>query len=332
MWALERGAVGIALVVDEANRLVGTLTDGDVRRALLKGASRESELAPHVCTNITAVGSRAGRAEVLDLMQARRIEQIPIVDEEGRLLGLHLLHEVLGNIERPNWAVIMAGGQGTRLWPLTENLPKPMIRVAGRPILERLVLQLVGFGITRIFVSIHYLGDLIEQHFGDGSRFGCRMEYLREDRPLGTGGSLSLLPEVPQHPLIVMNGDLVTQADLGSMLAFHERAGQRATIGVRRYYHTIPFGCVELDGSRVTQFDEKPRLTRLINTGIYVLDPQVVARVPRGQEFALPSLLEDCLGRGEPVGAFEIEDDWIDIGQREHLTRARGGEGRDGRH
>src|SRR5262249_25289961 len=261
MWALERGGVEIVLVIDEAGRLIGTVTDGDLRRALLKGATLDSPLAPHIQRQFTAVGRDAGRAEVMDLMRARSIGQIPILDEAGRLVGLHLLHQILGAIERPNWALVMAGGKGTRLKPLTDALPKPLIRVAGRPILERIVLHLVGYGMRRIFVSINYMGNLIEDHFGDGSRFGCQIEYLREDKPLGTGGSLSLLPGQPDFPLLVMNGDLITQADLGAMLEFHARGGQLVTVGVRTYFHTIPFGCVELDGDRIVQMEEKPRLS-----------------------------------------------------------------------
>jgi len=324
MRSLEKSGIEITLIVDDHGHLVGTLTDGDIRRALLKGVALESPLAPHLQKDFTAVGPKTGRAEVLDLMQSRTISQIPIVDGDGRLVGIHLLHEVLGAIVRPNWAVVMAGGQGTRLRPLTETIPKPMIRVAGRPILERIVLHLVSFGIRRVFLSINYLGNVIEEHFGDGARFGCRIEYIREEKALGTGGALAELPDPPTVPLVVMNGDLITQADIGAMLEYHLSGGQQVTLAVRRYFHTVPFGCVELDGERVSRMEEKPRLSRFVNAGIYVLDPHLVARVPRGQEFPLPGLLEQCIARGETVAAFEVEDDWIDIGQRDQLKQARG--------
>jgi dTDP-glucose pyrophosphorylase len=324
MRSLEKSGIEITLIVDDHDRLVGTLTDGDIRRALLKGATLESVLLPHLQRNFTAVGPKTGRAEVLDLMQSRTISQIPIVDGEGRLVGIHLLHEVLGAIERPNWAVVMAGGQGTRLRPLTETIPKPMIRVAGRPILERIVLHLVSFGIRHVFLSINYLGNVIEDHFGDGSRFGCRIRYIREEKALGTGGALAELPSAPTLPLVVMNGDLITQADIGAMLEYHAAGGQEITLGVRRYSHTVPFGCVDLEGERVVRMEEKPRLSVLVNAGIYILNPGLVARIPRGQEFPLPGLLEQCLSRGEAVAAFEIEDDWIDVGQRDQLKQARG--------
>jgi len=324
--ALDRGGVEIALVVDDERRLRGLLTDGDVRRALLGGATLASNLGPYMSSRFSAVGLAASRTEVLDLMQARKIGQVPILDSAGCLVGLHLLHDMVGRPERPNRAVVMAGGRGTRLWPLTENLPKPMIPVAGRPILERLVLQLVGVGIRRIFLSINYLGHVIESHFGDGGRFGCHIEYLREDQPLGTGGALSLLPGPLADPLLVMNGDLVTQADVGALMDHHVEQAARITLGVRRYLHAVPFGCVDVDSGRVRSLEEKPTLTRLINAGIYAVNPEVVGRVPKGVSFPMTALLQDCLARGETVAAFEIEDDWIDVGQRQDYNRAAGHE------
>ena len=324
LLALDRGSVEVALVTDDAKRLVGIFTDGDVRRALLKGASLAAPLLPYMRRDFNAVGPQVGRAEVLDLMQARTIGQVPILDSQGRLIGLHLLHEMLGHSERSNWAVVMAGGRGTRLGPLTEKLPKPMIRVAGRPILERIVLQLVSVGVRRIFLAVNYLGQLIEEHFGDGARFGCRIEYLREDRPLGTGGALSLLPDISPLPLLVVNGDLVTQARFGDMLDYHDRGCQKVTMAVRRYFHTVPFGCVESDGENIVRIEEKPTMSRLINAGIYVLSPDLISRVPRDQVVTLPDLILDSLQQGEKVCAYEIAEDWIDVGQKEQLTQARG--------
>lgn len=322
--ALDRGGVEIAIVVDPERRLVGTLTDGDVRRALLQGCALDNPLAPHATRECTTVSTAAGRAEVLDLMQARTIAQVPIVDSGGRFVGLHLLRDMVGCAARPNWAVIMAGGRGARLGGLTDNLPKPMLRVAGRPILERIVLHLVGHGVRRVFLGIGYLGHLIEQHFGDGRAFGCAIEYLREAKPLGTGGALALLPTPPSDAVVVMNGDLVTQADVGAMLEFHRKHGQVATIGVRRYVHSIPFGCLRLDRDQVVAIDEKPAVSRVINAGIYVLESAVVRQVLPDTRTDLPALLEGCLQRGEVVRAFEIEGDWIDVGRHDHLREARG--------
>jgi dTDP-glucose pyrophosphorylase len=325
MTALDRGAGRIALAVAADGRLTGVVTDGDIRRALLAGTTLDDPVWPILTRSYLGVTPADDRADVLELMRARRVSAIPVVDDAGCPVGLHLLHEFLERISRTNWAVIMAGGQGTRLRPLTDTVPKPMLRVAGRPIIERIVLHLVGMGIDRIYISVNYLGDLIETHFGDGSTFGARIEYLREDRPLGTAGALGLLPEPPTEPLLLLNGDLVTSADLGGLLAFHDAGGFDATIGFRRYLHTIPFGAVERDGARVVGLDEKPTVEREVNTGMYALNPGIVALVRPGEPTSMPELITTALDAGRSVGAFEIEDDWVDVGQREQLVRARGG-------
>lgn len=324
LTSMDRSGTEISLIIDEQGRLVGTLTDGDARRALLGGADLDSPLMPHVQRNYIAVGPEAGRTEVIELMQARDIRQIPVVDRDGRVVGLHLLHALIGQTERPNWAVIMAGGQGVRLRPITENIPKPMIRVAGRPILERIVLHLVGFGFRQIFLSVNYLADVIKEHFGDGSQFGCRIDYLHETEPLGTGGALSLLPEPPAHPVLVMNGDLVTQVKAGELLDFHAHGEFKATIGMRRYLHSVPFGCLSLneDGG-VIGLEEKPLLQRWVSAGIYILEPEIVGCVPK-KFYPITDLFENMIEEGQKIGAFEILDDWIDVGQKEQLAAAKG--------
>lgn len=324
MLSIEHSGLNVALIVDDTRRLIGLMTDGDIRRALLAGASPTDAVTAHMQRNFTSVAPRAGRAEVIELMQARYIQQIPVVGTDGQLAGLHLLRDVIGVHERPNWAVIMAGGRGTRLAPLTDQVPKPMLRVAGRPILERIVLHLVGQGVRDIFLSIGYLGHVIREHFGDGSRLGAQIEYITEDKPLGTGGALALLPSPPTDPVLVMNGDLVTQADLAGLLAFHESGPQMATVAVRKYFHTVPFGCVELDGDRLVRLEEKPTLTRLVNAGMYVLAPELIASIERGVPTTVPEILATAMNAGHEVRAFEIDDDWIDIGQRDQLNQARG--------
>ncbi len=325
MACLDRNAHGIALVVDADGRLTGTVTDGDIRRALLKGAGVGSPIEGHMGRRFTTVTADTGRAEVLDLMRARCIEQVPIIDGAGKLVGLHVMREIVGSVQRPNWAVIMAGGRGERLRPLTDTIPKPMIRVAGRPILERIVLHLVGFGVHEIYISVNYLGDVIRSHFGDGSAFGCSIRYLQEDKPLHTGGALSLLPARPQHPLLVMNGDLVTQADVGAMLQFHEAGGYRMTVGCDEYTHTVPFGCLQIQEGRVLGIEEKPVLNRPINAGIYVLSPEVLERVPQNQAFPITALIEQAIVLGDSVGAFRISGGWIDVGRHDELRQAQNG-------
>lgn len=324
LQVLDHSAVGIVLVVDANDVLSGILTDGDLRRAILSGASLDAPIAPYLVRSFVRVSPDEARANVLDRMRALRVSEIPIVDRGGKVVGLHLLHDIVGGASVASWAVIMAGGKGTRLAPLTHHIPKPMIPVAGRPILERIVLHLVGAGVRRIFLSVNYLAHMVSDHFGDGNAFGCRIDYLHEDKALGTAGALSLLPEIPEDPVLVMNGDLVTQFNFGAMLGKHQRSGAAATVAARRYFHTVPFGCLTLEGDRLMQMEEKPTLSRMVNAGIYLVEPKVLPRVPRDTESTMPALLEDCVSRGETVTAWELEDDWIDVGQRDQLERARG--------
>lgn len=322
---LEHSGKEIALVCAPDRRLLGTVTDGDVRRALLAGHSlHETAVERVMSTAFTAVAPSASRVEVLDIMRAREISQVPVLDQDGRLVGLHTLHELVGAVERPNWAVVMAGGKGTRLRPYTESLPKPLVRVAGRPILERIVLHLVGYGIRRIFLSVNYLAHMVEEHFGDGSGFGCSIEYLRENEPLGTAGCLSLLPERAEHPVLVMNGDLVTEANLDGMLRFHAEGGFAATMGVRQYNLSIPFGVADVQGDQLVELREKPTECLLVNAGLYVLGCEMLQRVPDSSFYLMTDLFRGGIEDGLPIGAHLVEDDWADIGRPEELMRANG--------
>jgi len=316
---------GIAFVRDHGGKVLGTLTDGDIRRALLSGASPGDRcLQSALNEDFVWVDSATDRAAALDIMRARSINQIPVLDEHGRLIGLHLLKELIGAAERPNWAVILAGGKGSRLAPLTETTPKPMLQVAGRPVLERLVLHVVGFGIRRVFLAVNHLAHVVEEHFENGTRFGCRIDYLRETTPLGTGGPLSLLPAVPEAPILVMNGDLVTQANLALLFEFHDSGGFAATCGLRPHALEIPYGVAKVDEDRLLGFKEKPTEQLLVNAGIYVVSPETVSLVPSNQEYPMTALILRCLEEGRPVGAHLIEDEWSDIGHPNELRAARG--------
>jgi dTDP-glucose pyrophosphorylase len=324
--AIDRGAIEVVFVQAPDGRIVGTLTDGDVRRAILRGVPLDVPAVEGAMRrNFTSVGPAVSRAEVLDLMRARSISQVPVLDAQGALVGLHLMNELIGAAVKPNWALIMAGGRGTRLYPLTETIPKPMLTVAGRPILERLVMHLVGYGIRDVFLSVHYLSEIVERHFGDGAAFGCRIRYLREEQPLGTGGALSLLPEVPQHPLVVMNGDLVTQVNVDRLLEEHRLAGRAMTVAARPYQVEIPFGVLDVEETRVIGLREKPSQQMLVNAGIYVISPEVVARVPPATALPMTTLVEQCLEGGLPVGAHLVADEWIDVGRHDELKKARSG-------
>ncbi|HET9051007.1 MAG TPA: sugar phosphate nucleotidyltransferase [Candidatus Dormibacteraeota bacterium] len=322
----------IALVVDDDGSLLGTITDGDVRRALLRGIDLGESIVGVFTRECTTVPPTADRAAVLDLMQARGLSQIPVVDAGGRLVGIHLLRRLLGTEELPNIAVVMAGGIGTRLRPYTLSVPKPMLEVAGRPILERIVLHLVGSGIRRVFLAVNYRADLIEGHFGDGAHLGCSIRYLREDpeHPLGTAGALTLLPADARacaHPLVVMNGDLMTSFSVAAMLQAHAAAANAVTVGVTDYTHQVPYGVVDADGDRITGLREKPTEGWLVNAGVYALDPGLVARVPPGREFPMTEVVARCVAAGNRVGAYWLDGSWDDVGRPEDLSRVRG-EGR----
>lgn len=320
---LEASGSGFAIAVDEGRFVRGVLTDGDIRRALLGGNQLNAAAAPFIQKEFLWVKEDVTRSEVLDLMQALQIRHVPILSAERELSGLHSLHSIIGHQELPNIAVIMAGGKGTRLRPITEHIPKPMVEVAGRPILERLVLHLVGHGIREIYLAINYLGEQIERHFGDGSNLGCRIRYIREKESLGTAGAMSLLPEKPKEPFLVMNGDLVTQVNFERMLLTHRHLGNAATVAVRNYLHEVPFGCVEEADGRIRGIEEKPSLEKLINAGIYVLSPSLLEHVPQ-QYFHMTDLLQKALGLGLRCGTFHLEEDWADIGQIHDLALARG--------
>ncbi len=321
--AIDRSDEGVVFIVKKSGYVQGVLTDGDIRRALLSGVTIDRPLLPYVHKDFLRVDDQASRVEVLDVMQARKIRHLPIVDEKGVLIGVHFLSSILGSKKIPNWAVIMAGGKGTRLYPLTKDIPKPMVKVAGRPILERLVLHLVDHGIHRIFLSVNYLSGVIEDHFGNGERFGCQIEYLREDKPLGTAGSLALLPDAPSEPVFVMNGDLVTDIDVSDMLGFQKKSGFDLVMGVKSYFHEVPFGCVEMNGIQVASLQEKPVLEKKVNVGAYVLSPKTIREIEL-KELPITAIFESALAGGCSVGAYETESDWLDVGYPQQLKAANG--------
>ena len=329
--AIEAGSASICLLLDVDRRLVATLSDGDVRRAFVGGATLESPARSWAKSHPTTVPAGTDRSAVLDLMQALTLPQIPEVDADGRVVRLHLLKEIVGGPRRTNRAVILAGGRGTRLRSVTGDLPKPMVPVAGRPILERLVLHLVGSGITNVTLAVGFGADVIEQHFGDGSAFGCAISYLREDEPRGTAGPLRGLlgtdiESAGDEPLIVLNGDLVTSFSVSGLLGAHRAGDARLTVAVTDYVHEVPYGVLETDAAtgRVTALQEKPTWLGIVNAGVYALDPALIADIPADRAVPMTELIESCIGRGDTVIAWRVTGEWHDVGQPDDLARARG--------
>lgn len=323
-------ASSMCMLVDEEDRLAGLLTDGDLRRALLGGASLEDPALPFATASPHVVDAGSPRAHVLDILSALRISAVPEVDAERRVVGLHTLSDVVGGEPLPNVAVVMAGGKGTRLGALTRSTPKPLMTVAGRTILDWIILGLVGDGVRDVYVSVNHLAEVVEEHLGDGSRLGCRVRYLREDpeQPLGTAGSLRLLaaerPDL-QDPVLVMNGDLMVEFDARALLEHHRSVGAALTMGVRSYQHEVPFGVVERgpDGL-VSGISEKPTISLEINAAVYAVEPSTLDLLPDGAPSTMPWLAEQCVHRGMPVAAWSITSDWIDVGTPGDLARAKG--------
>jgi dTDP-glucose pyrophosphorylase len=328
--AVDEGASGAAVVVNSSGRLLGIVTDGDCRRHLLRGGSLDDNLDPVLNRHPLTVGEGESRAAVLDLMHAYQIAVMPIVDPQGHLVGVHLFREMIGRRKRDNVCVLLAGGRGTRLGEVAKSIPKPMVRVAGRPILERLILQFMSHGISRFVISVGHLSEVIESYFGDGSEFGCLISYVRDPDgiALGTAGPLTLLgPEFLDDgwPLVVANGDLITQVNLGGMLDYHYTSSAVATVGVHRYRHQIPFGVISTDSDGVVcAVEEKPEHHWQVSAGINIVSASLVRGLPHSVPVLMTDVLQELVIRGERVGTFEVDEDWVDIGTPRDLSKAQG--------
>jgi len=327
--AIERTRRFIAAVVDGENRLLGVVSDGDIRRAILQGHTVDSPVSGAMSADPIVASGNATNEELLHLMLTKGVAAVPVVDDAGRLIRIVQVTDFRGH-EHPVtraegfWgAVIMAGGEGRRLRPLTADLPKPMVEVGGVPLLERQVCALVECGITKIFIATNYLGHLIEDHFGDGSEFGARIHYLREHVKLGTAGALSLLPENPAGPLLVLNGDVITNSNYGTLLAYHNEQKALITMAAIEYRVEIPFGVVQVRDMRAVALEEKPSQRFLCNAGIYALSPPVLELIPSGQPCDMTSVIERTIACGHNVSVFPIHEFWTDIGNPHDLEQAQ---------
>lgn len=330
---IDRSGLQVALVAGQDGALLGMVTDGDIRRAILRGCRLSEAIGTVMNAAPHALPAGTPRAEVLSFMRRHKFHQVPLVDGQGRLAGLELLDRLIGAAELPNSVVVMAGGRGTRLRPLTEDCPKPMLPVGGKPILEHILEAFIEEGFRKFFFSVNYMAETITAHFGSGEAWGARIEYLRESNPLGTAGSLTLLSERPRHPLVVMNGDLLTKVSFASMLEFHERHGGLATMAVREYDLEIPYGVVTVDngevlgfdenvGGRIVRIDEKPVQRFFVNAGIYVLSPESFDHLPTETPFDMPMLF-DRLRQAGATMAFPLRDYWVDVGRHDELEMAK---------
>jgi dTDP-glucose pyrophosphorylase len=323
MEVIEGNKEGIALVVDEDGKLIGTITDGDIRRFLLAQRSMAETATKMMHPSPLTAPTNASEEMVRELLQKYRIRNVPLVDEDGRPNRLVTFRDLLYGDTAGSIAVIMAGGEGKRLRPITDNLPKPMVKVGEKPILENIVSSLAKAGIQKQYIAVNYMAEVIEEYFQDGSAFGVEISYLREERKLGTGGALTLLPEMPTEPLLVVNGDIIIKTDLSRLLDFHRQHHCAMCVGATQYRVNIPYGVLSLAEHYILGIDEKPKQDFFCNAGIYVLNPEVLRFIPKDSPFDMTELLAAVVGNGLPVAAFPIHEQWIDIGEAEDLERAR---------
>ncbi|MDP3871347.1 MAG: nucleotidyltransferase family protein [Methyloversatilis sp.] len=320
---IDGSGLQLALALDEAGRLVGTLSDGDVRRAILRGCDLSAPVSEVMNRCPITAPEHASHAELLALMRRKVLHHVPMVNHEKQVVDLATLDTLTGVAELPNWVVLMAGGLGTRLRPLTESCPKPMLQVGGKPILESILESFAEQGFRKIFLSVNYLADAISDYFGNGSRHGVEIHYLHEDKRLGTAGALSLLPEQPNDPIVVMNGDLLTRVRFDHMLRFHEERDAAATMAVREYDFQVPYGVVRMDGADIVSIDEKPVHRFFVNAGIYTLSPEALSHVAGNTFFDMPTLFEKLLDSGRRTSAYPLREYWLDVGRLEELERAQ---------
>jgi dTDP-glucose pyrophosphorylase len=321
--ALELAERKLVLVVDEAGRLVGTVSDGDIRRGLLRMIPITAPVTKVM--NAAFVALRPGQdvRPVVQEMASKLIRHLPVVDEEGRVVDLEDIENPTRIAGRQNLVVIMAGGKGTRLAQLTQTCPKPMLKVGDKPLLETIIERFRAQGYHNFCISLNYLGDMISDYFGDGAGWDVNISYLRETEPRGTAGALSLIPGRPAEPMIVLNGDILTQMDFGALVAFHQEYRAAATVCLREYRFQVPYATVELEGPRIQRLLEKPIQSYLVNAGVYCLDPEVLDLVPDGGRVDMPDLLNALMREGHPVGSFPIHEYWLDIGQMQDFQTAQ---------
>lgn len=321
---IDRSALQIALVVDEKGRLLGTVTDGDVRRGILRGLGLDSTVAEIMNKNFSFSHVEDVREKVLAIMSNKSLHQLPIIDHNGCLLGIHTIDSLMASNTRDNIVFLMAGGLGSRLKPLTANCPKPLLRVGGKPILESIVESFIEQGFKNFYISINYKGEMIEEYFGDGSDLGVQINYIREDKQLGTVGSLRLLSATNNQPIIVMNGDILTKVDFRNLLDFHLSQEADATLCIREYQLEVPYGVVSVERNRFRGIEEKPKEKFHINAGLYVINPELINYIPENAYFDMPELFKILAQKNHETAVYPIREYWMDIGHMEDYERANG--------
>ena len=319
---IDAGTLRIAVVIETNGRLIGTITDGDIRRGLLNGLQL-TDKAKDVMNANPVVSLETSRQRVLAIMEEKQVDQIPIIDQAGMLVGIETIHDQLGNRVKDHPVVLMAGGMGTRLRPLTDKTPKPMIKVGDKPLLEDTILNLKSQGFQKFYLSVNYLKEVIQEYFSDGAALGVQIKYLIEENFLGTAGALSLIKEKTDQPILVMNGDIMTTVRFEHLLDFHQNQKSDITTCVRDHQYEIPFGVVEAKGTHLINIKEKPLKKCRINAGVYVIEPHVLSLISHGSRTDMPDLISTVLSLGGSASIFPIREYWLDIGNPQDLKHAQ---------
>ena len=320
---LDREAMRIILVVNEDNQLIGTVTDGDIRRALIKHLSMDAKIYEIMFKTPTVAKEAEDRESILAKMKSLDLFQIPIIDNNRKIVGLETIQHLLEKRRYDNPVFLMAGGFGKRLQPLTNDTPKPLLKVGKKPILENILEQFVTSGFHNFYISTHYKSEMLQEHFGDGSKWNVTIKYIHENKPLGTAGGLGLLPKhLPGIPILMMNGDILTKINFEQLLSFHLEEGGDATMCVREYDFQVPYGVIKADGHYITSIEEKPMQRFFVNAGVYVLNQSMLNMVDGVNYLDMPQLLEQKIEGDGQVNMFPVHEYWLDIGQMDHFEQA----------
>ncbi|WP_091585346.1 nucleotidyltransferase family protein [Alteribacillus bidgolensis] len=320
---IDAHALQIALIVNEDNKLLGTVTDGDIRRGILSGVSLNNNVNQIMNTNPVTIPKMKDKKSILEILKVNKLRHLPVVNDSGCVVGIERLEDLLHPADSKNWVVIMAGGLGSRLQPLTNKCPKAMLHIGGKPVLETILQHFITQGFHRFCISVNYRAEQIINYFGDGSKWGADIRYIQEDRKMGTAGSLSLFPITTEKPIIVMNGDVLTNVNFNQLMNFHRDQQVEATVAVRSFDFQVPYGFVKVKKDRLIGFEEKPIYTSFINAGIYVLHPALLNKIPKNSYFDINQLFEIMLLNKEQISTFPIREYWIDIGNMEDFNQAK---------
>jgi len=319
---IDTAALQVALIVNEQQQLLGIVTDGDIRRGLLKHIPLDSPVERIMNKKPTVITANEPRQQILAIMKHKKLFHLPIIDNQGKIIDLETIDDLIQTPVLNNWVVLMAGGLGTRLRPLTDECPKPLLKISEKPLLEIILENFIEYGFKNFFISVNYKSHLIKEHFGNGSKWGINIEYLEEQKPLGTAGALSLLPKSPTEPLLVMNGDIMTRINFKHLLEFHIEHKAKATLCVRKYQHTIPYGIVKMEQQKLIAIEEKPIKNYFVNAGIYIINPEVIKDIVTESKFDMPDLFKQLIEKEETTAAFPVHEYWLDIGRMDDFERA----------